>query len=103
VEEKLAAGLVKVTIITSHDAQKLINNLKERKFGITSVSASGSRGRVRLVISVIPRKELPKLQQIITQFNPRAFVEVEAIKHVSKMYGQGGLNRKILDFGRIGK
>ena len=103
IEEKLAAGLVKVTIITSRDASELIDNLKVRKFGITSVSARGSRGKVRLVISVIPRKMLPKLQRIISEFNPRAFVEVETIKQVSKLYPNSAMNRKILDSDNMHK
>lgn len=95
-EEKMATGLIKVTIITSKDATMLINNLKARKFGITSVSAMGSRGSVRLVISIIPRKKYPQLQQIINEFNPKAFVEVQSIKQASKIYPNVILNRRIL-------
>lgn len=96
IEEKLAAGLVKVTIITSKDATKLITSLKARKFGITSVSAMGSRGNVRLVISIIPRKKYLQLQEIINEFNPKAFVEVESIRQASKIYSHVPMNRKIL-------
>lgn len=103
IEEKLATGLLKVTIITSKDASKLIETLKDRKFGITSVSAMGARGNVRLVISIIPRKKYPQLQQIIDEFNPRAFVEVQAIKQVSKLYPHITMNRKILEAGPIHK
>ncbi len=97
IEEKLAAGLLKVTIITSKDATELIDSLKARRFGITSVSARGSKGSVRLVISIIPRKKYPELQQIINKFNPKAFVEVQTIKQASKIYPSYVMNRKILD------
>lgn len=97
IEEKMAAGLLKVTIITSKDATMLIQTLKSRKFGITSVSAMGSRGNVRLVITIIPRKQYPQLQRIINEFNPRAFVEVQAIKQASKIYPNVIMNRKILN------
>ena len=97
IEEKMAAGLLKVTIITSRDATGLIQNLKSRKFGITSVSAMGSRGNVRLVITIIPRKKYGQLQKIINEFNPHAFVEVQSIKQASKIYPNVIMNRKILD------
>jgi uncharacterized protein YebE (UPF0316 family) len=103
IEEKLAAGLVKVTIITSRDATMLIENLKSRKFGITSVSAMGSKGHVRLVISIIPRKKYPELQKIIDEFNPKAFVEVQTIKQASRIYPNVTMNRKILDPGQTHK
>lgn len=96
IEEKMASGLIKVTIITSKDATMLIDNLKSRKFGITSVSAMGSRGNVRLVITIIPRKKYPQLQRIINEFNPRAFVEVQAIKQASRIYPNVILNRRML-------
>lgn len=96
IEEKMASGLIKVTIITSKDAKMLIDNLKSRKFGITSVSAMGSRGNVRLVITIIPRKKYPQLQKIINEFNPRAFVEVQAIKQASRIYPNVILNRRML-------
>ena len=96
IEEKMASGLIKVTIITSKDATMLIDNLKSRKFGITSVSAMGSRGNVRLVITIIPRKKYPQLQKIINEFNPRAFVEVQAIKQASRIYPNVILNRRML-------
>ncbi len=97
IEEKLAAGLIKVTIITSRDATDLIDSLKARRFGITSVSARGSKGNVRLVISIIPRKKYPELQKIINEFNPKAFVEVQVIKQASKIYPYATMNRKIFD------
>lgn len=103
IEEKLAAGLVKVTIITSKDATMLIDSLKARKFGLTSVSAMGSKGNVRLVISIIPRKKFQQLQQIINEFNPKAFVEVQTIKQASKIYPNVTMNRKILDTGQAHK
>lgn len=103
IEEKLAAGLVKVTIITSKDATKLIDSLKARKFGITSVSAMGSRGNVRLVISIIPRKKYPQLQKIINEFHPKAFVEVQTIRQASRIYSDVSMNRKILDSEQLHK
>jgi uncharacterized protein YebE (UPF0316 family) len=83
-EEKLALGLLSVMVITNHDARSLVEHLKEHKYGITSVSAVGSTGRVRVLISVIRRKNLEELRQIVERFHPNAFMAVQAVKSVTK-------------------
>lgn len=85
-EQKLAMGLLCVRTITKHDATELIEHLKEQKFGVTSVSASGVSGQVRLILSIIKRKDLPKLIQIVKEKEPKAFVSVEDIRSVNEGY-----------------
>jgi uncharacterized protein YebE (UPF0316 family) len=84
IEERLAFGLLQVTIITNKDARALIEHLQERNFGITSVSAMGVTGRVRVVYSVIQRKHLEELRQIVRRFNPQAFMTVQNVREASK-------------------
>jgi uncharacterized protein YebE (UPF0316 family) len=84
IEEKLALGLLGVTIITNRDARELIQHLKEREFGITSVSAMGSTGRVRIVFSVIRRKNFGELRELVERFHPNAFMAVQNVRTSSK-------------------
>lgn len=83
-EERIALGFLGVTIITHRDATELINHLKELRFGLTSVSAKGSTGRVRIVYSVIRRKQLEQLRQVVERFHPQAFMAVQVVKSVSR-------------------
>jgi uncharacterized protein YebE (UPF0316 family) len=83
-EEKLAHGMLAVTTITNRDARPLIEHLKKEKFGLTSVSARGAKGNVRLILTIIRRKNLKKLQSIIESFNPHAFIAVQPVKAVSR-------------------
>jgi len=83
-EERLARGLVAVTTITNRDAAPLIQHLREENFGLTSVSARGSTGRVRLILSIIRRKQLDHLRGIIEEYNPKAFISVQPVRSVSK-------------------
>lgn len=83
-EEKMAFGLLSVMVITNRDARELVQQLKEQKYGITSVSAVGATGRVRVLISVIRRKNLEQLRQIVEQAHPNAFMAVQAVKSVTR-------------------
>lgn len=84
IEEKLAMGLLVVRTITNEDATELIEYLKEKDFGVTSISASGISGQVRLILSVIKRKDLKRMVQIINEKMPKAFISVEDVREISE-------------------
>lgn len=83
-EERLARGLVAVTTITNRDAAPIIKHLKEQNFGLTSVSARGAAGRVRVIISIIRRRQLEQLRRIVEEYHPKAFIAVQPVRSVSK-------------------
>jgi uncharacterized protein YebE (UPF0316 family) len=84
IENKLAVGFVAVRIITQKDATELVEHLRERDYGVTTAAASGISGNVRLVFTIIRRKDLKEAIDIIKQFNPGAFFSVEDVKSVKK-------------------
>lgn len=85
-ENKLSIGLLSVRVVTSEDGSDLINYLREHNFGVTSISATGVSGRVRLIISVIKRKDLEAYAHIVKQFNPKAFMSIEDVRSVKDGY-----------------
>ena len=85
-EEKIAIGLLCVRTITNEDATELIEYLKEKEFGVTSVSASGISGQVRLILSVIKRRDLQDMISIINEKMPRAFISIEDVRSASEGY-----------------
>jgi uncharacterized protein YebE (UPF0316 family) len=94
-EGKMARGMLAVTTITPEDAKPLIDYLKNEQFGLTSVSARGAKGRVRLILTIIRRKKLAELQEIIESFHPNAFIAVQPVKSVTKNYSsQIAANRR---------
>lgn len=82
-EQKIATGLLSVQIITSENAEKLTNVLYQTNFGVTTVSAKGMKGKVRIIYSVIKRSSLNKLYDIVREHNPKAFVAIESVQTVS--------------------
>lgn len=82
IEEGLAMGFLSVWIVTTQDAQGLLNKLDREHFGTTVVGARGTRGKVRIIIAIIRRKQLPKLVRMVRKSNPQAFLTVQDIRAV---------------------
>ncbi len=83
-ENKLAVGLLSVRVVATEDATDLIHFLREQHFGVTSVSALGVTGKVRLIISVIKRKDVNDYITIVKKFNPKAFISIEDVRSVQE-------------------
>jgi len=83
IENKLSLGLVSLHLIIRDHPENLINALKNQGFGLTTLTAEGSKGNVKLVITIIKRKNQSKVLEIIKQTNPNAFISVEQVKSVS--------------------
>lgn len=79
-ENKLALGIQVVRIITSRDAGNLIHNLRANGYGITVVDGLGASGPVKIIFTLIPRKELPRIVGIVRTHNPKAFYTVEDVR-----------------------
>ena len=83
IEEKLSVGLVAVQVITAEDADDLIVRLGRERCGVTSIAARGEEGEMRLLFSVIPRKQLNAVLEIVRQFHPGAFISVQDVRSVT--------------------
>lgn len=79
-EKWLALGTVVVRTISGKDTTDLVQELQAAKFGVTSLDAEGARGRVKVVFTVIPRKELDDVLGIVRRFDPVAFYSVDEIQ-----------------------
>jgi uncharacterized protein YebE (UPF0316 family) len=82
VEQKISLGSVIVRIVPKYDTSELISYLREHNFGITSVNAEGSRGPVKVIFSIIKRRDINNFVSIIKRFNPNAFYTIEDVRAV---------------------
>ncbi|TCL72436.1 uncharacterized protein YebE (UPF0316 family) [Hydrogenispora ethanolica] len=83
IEEKLAVGTLVVRVITQKPVADLLHGLQQAGFGVTVVDAYGTTGKVNIVYTVIRRNNLPEVDRIIHQFNPKAFYSIEDLRSVS--------------------
>jgi uncharacterized protein YebE (UPF0316 family) len=79
-EKWLALGTVVVRTITRRDASPLVQDLQEAHFGVTTLDAEGARGPVKMVFTVVRRKELDGVLEIVRRFDPQAFYSVDEIQ-----------------------
>ncbi len=82
-EEKISLGTVVVRIIPKLDTTELIEYLRSQNYGLTIMDAEGSRGKVKVILSIIQRKQIDHFVSIINKYNPRAFYSIEEVKSVS--------------------
>ncbi|HQN98402.1 MAG TPA: DUF2179 domain-containing protein [Bacteroidales bacterium] len=85
-EERISLGTVLIRIIPRYDTSDLILYLKENGYGLTFWDAEGRYGNVKIILTIIKRKEIPQVVDIINRFNPNAFYTIEEIKAVNKGY-----------------
>ncbi len=82
IEEKMAIGTVVIRIITQRDASSLIGLLKEKSYGITHVDAQGAMGPVKIIFTIVKRKDIDKVLNLIRKHNPLAFFTIEDVRSV---------------------
>ena len=83
-EERLAIGHEMIRVITRKDATSLIEDLRNKGYGVTSVKAEGIEGEVAVIYIIARRSMIKEVLDEINIFNPRALYTVESIKYVNK-------------------
>jgi uncharacterized protein YebE (UPF0316 family) len=83
IEERLALGLQVIRIITNQNCDELIEALKQDNHGVTIVDAQGAVGPVKMIFTIIQRKNVQAVSKLISKYNPTAFYSVEEIKNAN--------------------
>ncbi len=84
IEERLALGLQVIRIITNQNCDNLLVNLKSENHGITVVDAQGAVGPVKMIFTIIKRKNVNQVVNLIHLYNPTAFYSIEDIKNIKQ-------------------
>jgi uncharacterized protein YebE (UPF0316 family) len=82
--EKLSLGVVIVRVVTVKSAVELIRYLRDADYGVTSVDGHGTKGDVQIVFTIVPRREVKKVVDLIKAFNPKSFYTIEEVGYVGK-------------------
>ncbi len=83
-EEKLALGLLAVRVIVVKGAQALVEHLVQAGYGVTRLSGTGATGAVDIIYTIIERKEMRHVVDLIREVNPQAFFLVEEVRSVNQ-------------------
>lgn len=80
IEDRMALGTLVLRIILASGADQLTAALRTSGFGVTSVIGQGAHGEVKLLYTVVPRKNLGEVVRIIHDTRPGTFFSVEEIR-----------------------
>jgi uncharacterized protein YebE (UPF0316 family) len=84
IEEKLAIGTLVVRAFLSKEGKSLIERLHSGGYGVTHVDGYGANGPVQIVYTIVLRRELPDVVNIIQEIHPKAFFTVEELRSVQQ-------------------
>jgi uncharacterized protein YebE (UPF0316 family) len=84
IENKLAIGMLVVRAIIPGSVLELTKTLGAKGYGVTRVDAHGSQGPVNLIYTIVQRKNLPEVADIIQGEYPNAFFTVEELRSVER-------------------
>jgi len=80
IEEKLALGTLVLRIILAQGGDELAQHLRTAGYGVTIVNGEGASGAVKLLYTLIKRKDLGMVAEIIHATHPKAFFSVEEVR-----------------------
>jgi uncharacterized protein YebE (UPF0316 family) len=101
IEQKLALGNVVVQITTRNDPTRLAQNLRTAGYGVTMLDAEGATGPVRVVFTVIQRKQREQVLDLIERFDPKAFYAVNDVQSAAEGIFPGTRRRTVPALGYL--
>lgn len=84
IEERLAIGNLVIRAILPENKTSLVEELRGAGYGVTSVNAQGAKGPVKLVYTIVSRKDLPNVIETIHNTYPKTFFTVEELRSVEQ-------------------
>jgi len=79
-EEKLSIGMVLVRLVLRHENNGLADFLRENNYGYTIMEGEGTREKVKILFTIIKRKNLEHVLTAVSELAPNAFYTIESIR-----------------------
>jgi uncharacterized protein YebE (UPF0316 family) len=79
-DEKMSLGTVLIRVVPKADTTSLINHLRKQSFGASLVDIEGMTGKLKMIFTIVKRKDLKEVLGIIQEHSPQSFVTIEDVK-----------------------
>ncbi|MCS6992230.1 MAG: DUF5698 domain-containing protein [Anaerolineales bacterium] len=89
IEERLAIGHVQAQIVSPRRGVLLANALRQAGFGVTEIPARGKDGMVSMLSVSILRKDTGRIEQLVHETDPEAFVTIEEVRPMRRGFWRG--------------
>jgi len=86
IENKLALGHVGISIISTTQGRKIVRTLRQADYGVTELVGSGRSGFVNLITTIVPRKDVEEVFQLVNRIDPKSFIAIDDMKDVKRGY-----------------
>lgn len=83
-EERLAVGYTHLRIISYGRGTKLTTQLRSLGYAATEVSGQGKDGTVTLINCGVKRRNVRKVESVVSVIDPQAFITAEDVSPVQK-------------------
>ena len=98
-EEKMSLGTVLIRVVPKFDTTNLTSHLREHSFGASLVDIEGMTGKLKMIFTIVKRKDLKEVMGIIHEHNPQAFVTIEDVKTAREGYFRFSRKRNLAPVG----
>lgn len=78
VEQKFGVGFVQLYAISLHYVDKIADELRRNKFGVTILPGEGGRGGVAVLVILTTRRRQNDAIKIIDEIDPKAFISIQS-------------------------
>ncbi|HRT69633.1 MAG TPA: DUF5698 domain-containing protein [Bacilli bacterium] len=86
-EDKIALGNIRVEIIADEDIGiKLANHLRDNKFGVTTIEASGMTHKKMIIFLYAARKQMKSIQNLCNEVSKDLVITVDDIRPLAGGY-----------------
>ncbi len=96
-DERLSLGNVIIRIIVKREATDLVSYLKQKNYGVTIVDGEGATGKVKVIFSIVKRKDAREVIDVINHFDPHSFYTIEEVRSVNEGIFRTSRRRSIFD------
>jgi len=104
IEDKLAFGTFILRTIVTGENIELQQKIHDAGFGVTLVDAQGSAGPVKIIYTVVKRRDVNKVLSIIHSISPNAFVTTEEVRSTERgIFPNAVIPQNNFFFGRKSK
>lgn len=83
IEQKLRVGTLLLRTIIREDPEELVSALVFRGYGVTAVDGQGATGPVKIILTVLRRKDLDDALAVIERHAPKSFYTVEDVREAA--------------------
>ena len=84
VEEMIGKGYATLNVVSIGRSQPITKAVREAGFGATRSTGEGTTGTVGLVRAVVTRKDVRRINDLVCEIDPDAFVTIEETRNVSR-------------------